>query len=269
MVAAAECCHSPVEALLPAVKSQSTWDFSRCHIYALSRSGVYAVNLNIARREITSSLIDARGVEDEGKATRIDDGVVMIYGNRLLRLSASHAEDVGADFDFRQVAHESSNQRLWGVARDGGLMVCDSSLEYVSTVTMPFDVEQIYTANNRLWLSDTDALYRLSTDEELEQMRTMVPIKWRSNVELPREGRLRFVEIRISGSNISAMLIVRERAETTDGRGKELMRVPITGTVKTPIKQRISAACVPWIEVEIEGEVSTDFSFEEVIMHIV
>ena len=269
VVAAAESCHSPIKALLPAVKSQSTWDFSRCHIYALTRSGVYAVNLNSARRVISSSLIDTRGVEDACQATRIDDGVVMIYGNRLLRLSASHAEDIGADFDFRQVAHESSNQRLWGVARYGGLMVCDSSLEYVSKVTMPFDVEQIYTANNRLWLSDTDALYRLSTDEELEQMRTMVPIKWRSNVELPREGRLRFVEVRISGSNLSAMLIVRERTEATDGRGKELMRVPIDGAVKSPIKRRISASCVPWIEVEIEGDVSTDFSFEDVIMHIV
>ena len=88
-------------------------------------------------------------------------------------------------------------------------------------------------------------------------------------MELPRDGRLRFVEVRISGSNISAMLTVRERAETTEDRGKELMRVLIDGTVKSPIKQRISAACVPWIEVEIEGEVSTDFSFEEVIMHIV
>ena len=148
-------------------------------------------------------------------------------------------------------------------------MVCDSSLGYVSTVTMPFDVEQIYTTNNRLWLSDTDALYRLSTDEELGQMKIMIPIKWRSNVELPREGRLRFVEIRISGSNISAMLTVRERAETTEGRGKELMRVQVAGAVKTPIKRRISTACVPWIEVEMEGEVSADFRIEEVIMHIV
>lgn len=269
VVAAAECCHSPVEALLPAVKSQSTWDFSRCHIYALSRSGVYAVNLNIARREITSSLIDARGVEDEGKATRIDDGVVMIYGNRLLRLSASHAEDVGAEYDFRQVAHDSTSQQLWGVSSEGELRVVDSSLRSVSKVTTPFDVEYLYTSNNRLWLSDTDALYRLSTDEELGQMKIMIPIKWRRNVELPRDGCLRFVEVRISGSNLSAMLIVRERAEATDGRGKELMRVPIEGAIKSPIKRRISASCVPWIEVEIEGEVSADFRIEEVIMHIV
>lgn len=265
--AAADCCSSQIIKMMPAVKSQSSWDFSRCHIYALTPSGVYAVNLNTSRRAISSSLIDTRGAKDECSVTRADDSVVIVYRDRLLKLSASHAEDVGPECQFRQVAFDATTQRLWFLDRFGGLTVSDLAMESISRITTPFDVENIYSADNRLWISDSDGLYRVAAGEEMAQKQ--IPIVWRRNVDMPIGRRLRFVEIRFSARLFSGEIILRERAEMTDSRGQELMRLSLDREVEAPIKQRIAAANVPWLEVEMKGDVSWDFRFEEIIFHIV
>lgn len=269
VIAAADCCNSQIINMLPAVKSQSSWDFSRCHIYAMTQMGVYAVNLNTLRRVISNSLIDSRGIETAESVTRTDDNVVMIYEDRVLKLSASHAEDVGLGCKHRQVAYDATTGRLWFLDQRGCLVVSDLAMKSMSRVTLPFDVENIYSANNRLWVSDSDGLYRMTTDEELAQKQIQVPIKWIRSVDLPIGKRLRFVEFRISASQFKGELIVRERSETTDGKGRELMNLSLDRAVKAPIKQRIAVANVPWIEIAINGETSPDFRLEEVIMHLV
>ncbi|MDE5744386.1 MAG: hypothetical protein K2H84_01840, partial [Paramuribaculum sp.] len=51
---------SSVTAVTPAARSQSTWDFSRTHLYAFSPHGTYAVSFSARGAFLSSSLIDNR-----------------------------------------------------------------------------------------------------------------------------------------------------------------------------------------------------------------
>ena len=51
---------SPVTAVTPAARSQSTWDFSRTHLYAFSPEGTYAVSFSARGAFLSSALIDNR-----------------------------------------------------------------------------------------------------------------------------------------------------------------------------------------------------------------
>lgn len=262
-LALAESCDSRIVKLMPAVKSQSTWDFSRCHLYAFTSSGVFAVNINTKNRQISSSQIDTRGVEEAERVARADTEVVMLYGERMLKIMASHAEDIGRTGDYTQVVYDASTEEFWFKDRRGMLEQRDKSLGYVCELSVPFDVENIYSAENRMWVSDTEGVYRMAQTQEA------VPIKWIGRVELPIGRRLRFVEFCFAGSEVKADVAVRNYPEPEDGRGGELLKYRIFGKVDMPVKVRVSKVNAACVEVAIEGEVSGDFNFKEIIFHLV
>ena len=45
-LAALQCSQAPILAITPAVRTASSWDFSRCRFYAFSPQGIFAVALN-------------------------------------------------------------------------------------------------------------------------------------------------------------------------------------------------------------------------------
>lgn len=80
---------SPVTALTPASRSQSTWDFSRAHLYAFSAEGVYAVSFSPRQSLITASLIDNRPAL--GPAVFTPAGVFAAVSGGLITVTGSHA----------------------------------------------------------------------------------------------------------------------------------------------------------------------------------
>lgn len=201
--------------------------------------------------------------------SRTDDAVVMIYRNRLLKLSASHAVDVGGDYDFSQIVHDAAAQRLWFKDEFGGLVLSEPEEGFVSSISLPFDIENIYEADNRLWISDSDALYCIRGDGEPKAPEKLTPIEWKCHVDLPIGERLRFVEFRVSGRRVRGEIEVSELLGASGDSGMELLRFSLDREVKAPIKVRVSAASLPRIEMSIKGDVSEDFCFEDVIIHLV
>lgn len=80
---------APVTALTPASRSQSTWDFSRAHLYAFSAEGVYAVSFSPRQSLITASLIDNRPAI--GPAVFTPEGVFAAVVGGLIAITGSHA----------------------------------------------------------------------------------------------------------------------------------------------------------------------------------
>ncbi len=80
---------APVTALTPASRSQSTWDFSRAHLYAFSAEGVYAVSFSPRQSLITASLIDNRPAL--GPAVFTPAGVFAAVSGGLITITGSHA----------------------------------------------------------------------------------------------------------------------------------------------------------------------------------
>lgn len=265
-LSAIECCHSPIRKLMPAVRSQSTWDFSRCHLYALSAAAIHAVSLSPRQRLTAATMIDPRGIESECSATRTDGKVVALHRGEMIRLQASRTETEIMPKAYRETAWEAAAQRLWLLDQQGNLSTADGKTGRFSDVGTPVDIEHIHTADNRLWIADSDALYRMETDAETDSRTGTSFIRWRSDIPLPgKMCRIEGLELRMSARSFKGTIMLRgKRISGTDSESL-LLRLDINGAVDAPIRMRMAAPVREWAEIDIDGETSTDFRLDEII----
>ncbi len=110
---ALECGSAPVCAVMPAVRSQSSWDFARTHLYAFSASGIYAVAIHSSRRLAAATMIDPRGVGSAADLVYHSDGILALTtAGEMLRVAGARAIEVAVP---EAVATDASGLIKWSV----------------------------------------------------------------------------------------------------------------------------------------------------------
>lgn len=266
-LSAIECCHSPIRKLLTAIRSQSSWDFSRCHLYALSAAAIHAVSLSPRQRLTAATMIDPRGIESGCSATRTDSKIVALHRGEMIRLQASRTETEIMPKAYRETAWQAATQRLWLLDQQGNLSTADGKTGRFSDVGTPVDIEHIHTADNRLWIADSDALYRMETDTETDSRRGTSFIRWRSDIPLAgKMCRITALELRMSARRFKGTIILRGRRISGGDAENRLLRLDIDGAIDAPIRVRTAVPIREWAEIDIEGEASTDFRLDKIIL---
>lgn len=263
---AVECCHAPIHSLLPAVRSQSSWDFSRCHIYALSSYATYAVNINPTRASASASMIDPRGIDRPTAAVHTPAGVMAIHRGQLLKISASHADTIATGLDATDLAWDPASERLWMRDQMGNLTMRSAKTLSTVEIPSPADFRQIASLDGRVWLSDTDELYRLETPDETTASTTLRPIAWQSAITLSTASRAEAIEIHLSASRFEGSVeLLSLTAPSAEPR--RITRLQINGPVIGPIFFRIASPLRKFSAIAIKGAATTDFQLHSIIIH--
>lgn len=262
-VAAAECCHSPILALHAAVRSQSSWDFSRCHLYALSAHAIYAAAINLDRRNATASLIDRRGIDHAGASTATPLGIMALHRGQLLKITASRVDTIDCGLSATDIAWDPATQRLWLLDSEGNLSLRSPLTGATATIPSPADFRKITTVDNRVWLTDTDELYYVEQSPPPAALR---PLAWQSAIDLPQGSRITAVTLRISATSFNGSIRLSARNATASA-DQNILRLNVNGSLNAPIGCRVAAPPRPFYSIAVEGTASADFQLHSITIH--
>lgn len=269
-LAALECCHSPVRALHPALRSRSTWDFSRCHLYALSEDAIHAVSVSPQRAAISASKIDNRGVVSAGASVYTPLGVMALHGGNLLKITSSRTDTLALGSttrilsDARSLAWDEERQRLWLLDDMGRMRMLDPLTLHWSDIPSPADFTDITTVGNRLMLTDRDELYRPETERELATASDMRTIVWASDIPITDTSAVNAVELKMSASCVYLTVGLYAQGVPASKPVRRLLTLKINGPVSAPIRRRFVAPRRPFLSISIEGTVSPDFQLHSI-----
>lgn len=267
-LAITECSPSPVVTLTPALRSQSSWDFSRCHLYAFSAAGIYAVSVNAARSAVSASLIDPRGVVRPDAVCRTPQGVMALSGGTLIRVTASKSDDMASPRPFSALAWHHAMRRLVLADSSGNLWLHYPDSGGWSALTAPVDFEELAADAGDMWLCDADSLFRFS-DSSGGGSSAMRSISWSSSVSVPRGMRVAAVEIIMSVSSATGRLELTAQSSPADGTARRLLAMDFEGAIRSPVVRRIVAPPRPLVHLRLDAEVSSDFILRSVRVHFV
>lgn len=265
-VVALECCHSPVVALHPAVRSQSSWDFSRCHLYALTNHGIYTVNLNAATAVATATMIDSRGSDCRRASVYTPLGVFALHRGQLLKISGSRVDTLAVDLNEVEVAWDSEQQRIWTLDLMGQLRMISPDSMTIVEIESPADFKHVATVDNRLWLTDVDELYRRESGDEKAASDALRPISWVARTDLPPGARPTALAVHLSASYFNGSISLLGASSVGSPPGL-LHKLNICGRVGSPVVNRLVAPCRPLNSIKIKGMASTDFKLQSITIY--
>ena len=250
---------SEIKALAAAVKSQASWDFSRCHVYAMATDGIYAVAANTRSGAVSASKIDQRGVSDAHAVASTPDGVVAIAAGEVVRCSASRASELAAlpeaqASELKQVAWDSRNKMLYFTDALGNVLV--RSDKGWHNILVPERVTEARNAMGTIWLTGTESSFILRPSGESHGD---THVEWRSNLHLEEAAMAREVTVRMSASSFDGTVKLRAHNGAAAPFTEPLVTLKIKGAVNAPIRLPL---CAPWrygVTLEISGEASSDF----------
>lgn len=110
--------HQKITALTPASRSQSTWDFSRTHLYAFTPEGTFAISFSAKGAYLTAALIDNRPAL--GAAIFTPHGVYCAVRGGLAIFTGSRAKDfINLPEDIAGLHYRDADDLILAVASGG------------------------------------------------------------------------------------------------------------------------------------------------------
>lgn len=246
-----------VTAITSAVRSSSSWDFGRAHLYLFSTAGIYSLAVTRARALASCQLLDRRPVLSSQAVTSTPDGVIVIAGSDLVRVSASRVATLLRGVDYHAVCYNSAFDELLCIPSDGSLLVRRLDTDYCyrrSIVPLRF-----YDDAKAHCLTADGSLLDMST----EQPAATVDIAWshrRCLASSPRRvGRVVLASWRLYGTGVDLRLSLRgDRGGNTS---LALATLDVAGEVNASVPARVIAPPRSHITATIAGTVSSDFTF--------
>lgn len=267
-LSALEVCHSPIRSLMPALRSQSSWDFSHCHIYAMPQASIHAVSLNASRRLVSATIIDPRGIDRNESATRTSDSIITLHRGQMIRLAASRAETIATVTPFVEIAWDAASETLWALDAESNLTCYSPQGGSLTEISSPANFEHIYSAGNRLWLSDTDELYRPETESEAASS-GLRPILWQADTRLPPYSRITILEIGMSASTFYGTVTLRSQNASGNQPPLTLLKMNVSGKINAPVIRRLSIPPRPFVNIEINGMADDDFQLHHIRFNLI
>lgn len=261
------CVQGKVHALTTTVKSLSSWDFSRCHLYAFSSSGIYSIAVNIRNNSISAACIDKREVSSGHAVTVTPLGVIAVAGGAIVSCTASSVKPL---YNIPDTVVQRADRIVWN-KDDNELYTADKfgnitaiSLESMNAhhCLLPERIAALHDVGNRIWLTGTDSTFGMSQNDT----DTLRYIKWQSGITVPKAVRATDITIPVSASRFKGTIELR----TDNGAGETdslpVAKINIDGRLNAPIRLRIAAPMRYAWRIHISGHTSHDFRLGTMII---
>ncbi len=247
VTAAALCSSAPVMALTPAVRSGSSWDFARSHLYLFSREGVCSLAVDASRRRISSALITAAGVDRPEAVAPTPAGVMALSNGRLIKVRGSRADTLLTGLSAVQAAWCADEERLWLLDSQGNVDRLHLGRMSQARMLAPIAPDSLVQEADRLWIVEQDNTYELAAGTADSS-----PVRWRATIGMPPGRRVRALCLMMEASAFEGSVTVTDGCRT-------LLRADISGALRAPLVLRLWGPARTQLSLEIEGRVSADF----------
>lgn len=250
------CCQSQITALATAVKSQSSWDFSRCHIYAFAPTGIHTVAVNTANGKVTSSRIDPRSVTSPAAVVHTPQGVVAVADSTPVICSASSVRPLPAlppsiSSPLHQVAWHSRQQSLYFIDTLGNIIVLHDNQWH--HLLLSERVEHIGHSHNGVWLTGTDGSYEVAQEPE------ECHIQWRTHLTAPLPMAPLTLTVPVAASHFNGTIELRTHSGAGPDHTLPILKLKVDGPVNAPIMARLAAPYRTGLMLHVNGSASGDF----------
>lgn len=215
----------PITALHPAVKSASSWDFTRCHLYAFSRAGIFTIAFGPAKNNPASALIDPRGVSEGSRTAYTSSGVMAVADTgQLLQVSGARTTMVldHADADTLEWFIPANQLRL-----------------HHSGATTALSLQNM----ERHAIQATDAS-------------GLIPVKWTARMALPSRRRPKSIRLAMAATNFTGTMLLAGDS----GKGcRPLLTLSVKGRINAPLTAFVIAHPCSFLTISVSGVASPDF----------
>ena len=243
-----------VAAVTPAVRSSSSWDFARCHLYAFTQEGIYAVSIDGRRKSMASNIIDGRGVERADGVAVSPSQVYAIASDSLVSVAGSRVKTLKGRVDHCSVGWNSAMGELWCVGSDGRVTVVADGGQYGRDECVDRLVEM---ADGQLLMGIGGRL--LCASRENAEAREVL---WRKRIDVGPKWRLEQVTWCIDAANGNVEVCVKG----DHGGNTPLTMVSLTavGAINAPLTARVYAPSRRYLTLSIKGMLCADARVNDV-----
>lgn len=253
---------APVATVLPSVKSQSSWDFTRAHFHAFSPAGIFSVGLPADRRRIASSLTDPRGVSSSKLAVFTGSGIVALTDSRqLLRICGSRATTILDSANATSIGWEAEGNRLWLDTPEGLRIISLDTFRH-HTRGLPADRVELLSLGPKLWISTTDSLGAAG-----ERPAASTPVRWSARMPVGKPRRLSHACFVMAAGRFDGTIRIRTDAGAGAAQSFPILSLTISGEINAPITARLIGTARGFITIDIEADVSPDFILSEITLY--
>lgn len=251
-----------VVALTPAVRSSSSWDFARTHLYAFSTSGIYATSINASRTIVAAQVLDSRRVTDEKAVAYTGAGVYAVASGDFIAIVGSKSVVVRHGVSLSHLAWDSEGGMLWGVDNIHGVMrLYDLELKREMTTDATAGTE-LYSAGGLLLLADGSTLSAVNYSSVATR-----EVQWRRTIHLPDpRQRLTTATFFLSASHFDGAISIRAHGGAGDAYSYPVATFIVKGEVNAPIGVTLVAPPRPYITIDVTAAVASDFHFHHLTL---
>lgn len=252
---------SNIQAITPAVKSSSAWDFARTHLYSFSSTGIHAIAINATRDTIAANIIDPRGVTSRHAVTITDNGVLAIASGDLISVAGSRAKTIESDVGLDRIAWCGATRELWGTISDSHQVHIRSDSfrgHYRRDIAVD---ELLSTPHGQLFLLSGEKILEASAEQPTDE----IEVEWTSRFKV-KPFRPKRISWHLFASNTQMSLALRGDC----GAGREsslpMLKLNVDGQVNAPISARIYAPPRLYLTLSAKGKISHDAILSEIII---
>ncbi len=104
LISAKQVSQGGINAITPASRTSSGWNFSRSRIYAFTATGIYTIDIDSKSRITSSRLLDSRQVIDNRAVTSTNDEVFAVASGDLIKITGARAKTIAHNCSISQLS---------------------------------------------------------------------------------------------------------------------------------------------------------------------
>ena len=210
-------------------RSRTTWDSSRCHLYAAASDGIYGVSVDMDSERIAATSLS--GVRVTGSLTPAREGYYAATGSGVVAIAGGCVKAIGGGRWMLARIDPSSGLPLMTDVSGRSFLVDDDGTEYMADPARQGEAE------------------------------------WRAGVELEEGERVCGAELRLRASSFDGVVEIaaggRRRMQTVS---RWRIRGPIRGVLRL---KGVVCPSRPYVELRLKGRVSADMRLRSATVDVV
>ena len=247
-----------IKVITPAVRSSSSWDFARTHLYLFTTAGIFATSVNAARTKISAHIIDSRSVADAHSVAFANNAVYAIASGDLLSISGAKASMLIANCGFASLAWHNATHSLLCATDSNYMVLYDPTCNSKSTCDAPPGAH-LYN------MSDAPLLYNNESIYAMRPRSSLINVKWSHTITINNPcQRISLASFLLSASKFEGTISIRCHSGAGDENSYPITSMSINGAINAPIAMRMIAPPRPFLTITIDGKASADFAFHAV-----
>lgn len=268
-LAALQCSQAPILAITPAVRTASSWDFSRCRFYAFSPQGIFAVALNAARSALSAAHISPHGITHPQAAVHTPHGVMALSGSQLLSVTAARASVILPRTSATRLGWDAPSQSLWMTDPQGNILSRHIPTGYTTMLYTATPATGLHTIDGSLFIAAQSSLHIPS-----DPAAPLRPIFYARTIRTPHPRRIRHLEIGITATDLQGTITLHAHPTPLPPSNQFLIpnsslliKIHLSGTIQAPIRIPVIAPPRPYITLTIQAHASPDLHLSHILLN--